>query len=200
MKKGKKLETLEYRYRYGVGMQRMLKITVVTTAIGFVPAAIIAAANAQPWQATLWVLGLIGVGLFVRDRWRENAELGRVYETRLAEMLDATWHAISFDSQEKAAEFVAAIGAHMRPIGHDLFSYDIETEISATSSGGVTTLYLSASTMDAVIAAFGAAPLMRELQGKSLPKNRVAVLVGGPDNAVTSGEVLKRLPGTMGSS
>src|SRR6185369_4496997 len=119
----------------------------------------------------------VGMAFFSYERWKEAKALKNIYAERLLELRDAPYHAISFADRREAAAFVAALGRQLHAPGHDLNSYEEDVEISATSSKDSTTLYLSEGALRAFSDTFTAPPHMQQVQGRSLPWDRVAVLV-----------------------
>lgn len=147
-------------------------------------------------SAIKWVLGgftLFGLASYAWRTWRESTRLRDLYGDRLIELLDSTYHAITFADKDEAAAFVAALGRQLHSPREDLATYDEDVEIAATSGADGTTLFLSDGAMRAFTTAFAAPTTTRPVVGRDLPPERVPLLVGAPSEPTGRDDVLKLL-------
>ena len=145
------------------------------------------------WKAGLALFLLVGLWAYMWDSWSRAKQMADVYGARLAELQDSTYHAITFADKNEVAAFVAALGQQMPSPREDLASYEEDLEISATTHAGGATLYLTDAAMDAVAKAFATATNARQVPGRDLPRDRVALLVGAPDAPVGRDDIIRLL-------
>ena len=194
---GVKLLTLEASMRRGMTSQRgAMRSSFLVVLIGFANVARYAG-HTVPWWKPAWaVLLLAGCVSYAWNKRQESRKTFDIYEDRLRELLESTYHAITFADRDEAAAFVAALARQLHSPRSDLASWEEDVEISATSGTEGTTLYLSEGAMQAFTTAFAAPPGTRPIIGSDLPPERIPVLVGTSAEAIGLEEVVRRIEGT----
>jgi hypothetical protein len=147
------------------------------------------------WKPALAMLVLFGFASYAWSTRTEAKRLRQEYGDRLLELLDSTYQAITFADKNEAAAFVAALARQLHSPRADLASFEENVEIAATTDASGTTLYLSDGAMRAFETAFASPPVSRPISGRDLPPDRVAVLVGTPNQPIGRDDVLVRLDG-----
>lgn len=186
--------TLEGKMRRGMKSRRgVMRTAPLMVFVGASSVVRYAGHAATPWRLALAALTAVGFAYYAWTTYREAKRLFDVYEDRLRELLDSTYHAITFTDRDEASAFVAALGRQLHAPRDDLASWEDDVEISATSHANGTTLYLSDGAMRSFATAFATPPETRPVVGWDLPSDRIPLLVGAPAQAIGRDDVLKLL-------
>jgi hypothetical protein len=192
-----RIETLEMKMRRGaesrVGMAFAAALGPLVAGAYLIR---LMSKGAPWWQIALGVLFGVGLVSFAWNSWSESKEWRLQYQHRLSELLEGTYHEVSFAMRDEAVAFVAELSRRLVSADQDLASWEEDVEVSVRIlPGGTTTLYLSDGAMRAFSPEFPAPPNMQQVPGKSLSQLRVAVISGALDKPLPDREIARRFDG-----